>query len=257
MPIETATYINQLDPAIPTGGNKKYEGDDNLRLIKQVLTNSFPNVGGVVSLTHTQLNALARAILTADGTGLTVPAVATRANKLMAFDASGMADTSRGFADLDAAIAIALAVGNFKGNWSSLTGALNTPASVKHNNRYWALLNNLANVALSQPGVTADWQLLTEGVMPQQTVAGSTVSALVGIEYVLTGPACAVTAPVGPQDGDPFSVAPANGLITNTILFGAASFICPGGTFTGTLTMELRLPMLFRYSSTLTAWVLR
>jgi hypothetical protein len=46
---------------------------------------------------------------------------------------------------------------NFKGEWSSLTGALNKPAQVLHNGAYWQLLNNLANVAASEPGITADW----------------------------------------------------------------------------------------------------
>ena len=46
---------------------------------------------------------------------------------------------------------------NFMGAWSSLTGALNKPASVSHAGRVWLLLNNLANVTTSEPGVTADW----------------------------------------------------------------------------------------------------
>ena len=46
---------------------------------------------------------------------------------------------------------------NFKGAWSSLTGALNKPATVLHQGAYWVLLNNLADVTASQPGVTADW----------------------------------------------------------------------------------------------------
>lgn len=52
---------------------------------------------------------------------------------------------------------IAVASANFKGAWSSLTGALNVPAAVWHNSRVWALLVNLANVTTSQPGVSADW----------------------------------------------------------------------------------------------------
>ena len=51
----------------------------------------------------------------------------------------------------------ALAGANFKGNWSALTGALNKPATVAHSSKIWLLLNNLANVTTSQPGVTADW----------------------------------------------------------------------------------------------------
>ena len=37
----------------------------------------------------------------------------------------------------------AVASANFKGAWSSLTGALNIPASVTHNGYLWILLNNL------------------------------------------------------------------------------------------------------------------
>jgi len=47
---------------------------------------------------------------------------------------------------------------DFKGLWSGLTGALNKPATVLHNGAYWSLLNNLANVASSEPGVSnTDW----------------------------------------------------------------------------------------------------
>ena len=53
--------------------------------------------------------------------------------------------------------ASAAASANFKGAWSSLTGALNKPATVLHNGCYWELLNNLPDVTTSQPGVSADW----------------------------------------------------------------------------------------------------
>lgn len=57
-----------------------------------------------------------------------------------------------------ASAASAAAVSNFKGSWSSLTGALNKPATVLHNGAYWALLNNLANVTTSTPSPSnADW----------------------------------------------------------------------------------------------------
>lgn len=51
---------------------------------------------------------------------------------------------------------------NFIGVWSELTGPLNKPATVYHAGQFWALLNNLANVALSEPGVTGDW--VTSGI---------------------------------------------------------------------------------------------
>lgn len=61
MPLESATYISQLDPDLPTGTGADgdiAEGDDVLRLIKAVLVASFPNVSGAVTATHTQLNTV-------------------------------------------------------------------------------------------------------------------------------------------------------------------------------------------------------
>lgn len=52
---------------------------------------------------------------------------------------------------------IAIAAANYKGTWASLSGALNKPASVSHNNALWLLNTNLANVATEQPGVSAAW----------------------------------------------------------------------------------------------------
>ena len=54
---------------------------------------------------------------------------------------------------------LSAAAANMKGNWSSLTGALNKPASVYHAGKAWALLSNLVDVTTSQPGVTSDWVL--------------------------------------------------------------------------------------------------
>ena len=72
-------------------------------------------------------------------------------------------DADRAESAADSAVASA----NFKGAWSSLTGALNIPASVTHNGYLWILLNNLADVTASEPGVSADWQDLA--TIPSQT----------------------------------------------------------------------------------------
>lgn len=68
-----------------------------------------------------------------------------------ASNALGYASDAAAFADIAAANA------NFAGQWSSLTGPLNIPATVFHNGVYWVLLNDLADVTLSEPGVTTDW----------------------------------------------------------------------------------------------------
>lgn len=68
--------------------------------------------------------------------------------------AESEADRAQGYAD-DIAAAV-----NFKGEWNTLTGALNMPATVFHSSYYWVLLNNLADVTASEPGVSADWELV-------------------------------------------------------------------------------------------------
>jgi len=58
MGLEVAQYITGLNTNWPTPEDKVREGDDHLRLLKTVLTNSFPNVGGAMTLSHTQLNLI-------------------------------------------------------------------------------------------------------------------------------------------------------------------------------------------------------
>jgi len=56
------------------------------------------------------------------------------------------------------AASTAQASANNKGNWSALTGALNIPASVNHNDSVWVLNVNLADVTLSEPtDINTDW----------------------------------------------------------------------------------------------------
>lgn len=59
------------------------------------------------------------------------------------------------------AAATAQSASSYKGAWSSLTGALNLPASVSHSGKTWRLENNLADVTLSEPGVSGDWTDIT------------------------------------------------------------------------------------------------
>lgn len=106
-------------------------------------TNAFAWVDAIDTFT-TEANALATAV-DADATAAAASAVSAASSATDATNAS----------------TAALAAANFKGNWSDLTGALNKPASVYHNNVVWMLLNNLANVTTSQPGVSADWTAIS------------------------------------------------------------------------------------------------
>ena len=53
-----------------------------------------------------------------------------------------------------------ISAANFKGEWSSLTGALAVPSTVYHSGTYWQLLDDIADVTLSEPTtVNTDWAL--------------------------------------------------------------------------------------------------
>lgn len=58
MPLETAQYIDTLQPDWPLGTDPESGGDDHLRMIKQVLQNTFPNMNAACELTPAQGNYL-------------------------------------------------------------------------------------------------------------------------------------------------------------------------------------------------------
>lgn len=109
-----------------------------------------------------------------------LPLFATEANALasdvsakqvIASDAASTATAQAVIATNSAASAAASA--NYKGEWSALSGALNIPASVLHSGSIWMLKANIANVATSQPGVSADWVEIGKP-MPAGSIVGTT-----------------------------------------------------------------------------------
>lgn len=57
MPLETGTYISDLNQNNPVGATDgKQRGDDHIRLVKKTILNTFPSVTGAITLTHTQIN---------------------------------------------------------------------------------------------------------------------------------------------------------------------------------------------------------
>jgi len=57
MPVESATYINGLNASYPTGSDNIAQGDNHIRLIKETIKATFPNIAGAVSGTHTAINS--------------------------------------------------------------------------------------------------------------------------------------------------------------------------------------------------------
>lgn len=61
----SSTYVTGLVPANPTSNDNVSDGDNHIRLLKDVVQRSFPNIAGEVSATHTALNAAATDVGTA------------------------------------------------------------------------------------------------------------------------------------------------------------------------------------------------
>ena len=69
MPVESANYISQLNPASPTDASLKSEGDNEFRQIKTVLQTQFPNLATTpVTVTSNQLNDVTNKALRAGDT---------------------------------------------------------------------------------------------------------------------------------------------------------------------------------------------
>jgi hypothetical protein len=73
MPLEQATYINQLVPSNPGATDTVAQADDHLRLIKSVLKSTFPNIAGPVTSTQDQINSPIPSGLIAMWSGATAP----------------------------------------------------------------------------------------------------------------------------------------------------------------------------------------
>lgn len=71
---------------------------------------------------------------------------------------------------------------NFKGNWASLSGGLNKPASAAYAGRVWLLLDNLPEVTAAVPGVSASWAAY-DVLLPVEPVEGPTKTMISGYHY--------------------------------------------------------------------------
>jgi hypothetical protein len=80
----------------------------------------------------------------------------------------------------------AQAAAAYKGEWSTLTGPLNIPATVLHLGRVWLLNANIANVASAEPGVSTAWTAI---VTPQRPSIRPSLS----VDWTLKPTAAALT----------------------------------------------------------------
>ena len=80
MALETATTINQFVATNPVATDGLAEADDHLRLIKSTIKSTLPNVTGLITATHTEINT------SADGDTATTPTTLVDADSVVVND---------------------------------------------------------------------------------------------------------------------------------------------------------------------------
>jgi hypothetical protein len=170
------------------------------------------------------------ASLPANSAGINAAALVTYNNAVDAYN-NAVAGAASASAAAASQVNVA-ALANFKGTWSSLAGAIAKPASVFNNGAYWALLNNLADVTTSQPGVTADWQVVG-GAFPIVPINSNT-TAVPWKTYLIYG-ACTLTLPAISGNGKQVGVIVLPGVV--------GAILAPAGTdkvrnTTGNMTFD-------------------
>lgn len=132
--------------------------------------------------------------------GVQLPRFVTEANALADEMEQDLQSAVQAAALANATSEAAQGLVQYKGEWSSLTGPLAPPASVRHRGRLWVLTAALPNVALSEPGVDlSKWQSVNRGMI----VATSNFAAFSGDDIVCpSASAVTITLPLGPSAGD-------------------------------------------------------
>lgn len=136
-----------------------------------------------------------RVLLAANQAGIAQGHATTAGNR--ALDAEGAANEASQYAQIAASTA------NFKGEWGDLTGPLSIPASAYHNGAYWNLLTDLADVTLSEPGVSADWAGVDVAGIVAWTAISTSTTLTANTNYAVTfGSALNLTLPGSPSNND-------------------------------------------------------
>ncbi|MCD2164278.1 hypothetical protein [Comamonas koreensis] len=120
--------------------------------------------------------------------------------------------------DVQTAANGAFAAANYKGEWSTLTGALAVPATVTHLGRLWYLKLNLANVTTQAPALGSTyWGEVSRNdftVLP--CPAGTTNAADRGL-YRMTAATSVLLLPAAPWHGMVVAAANVSGTLTPVI----------------------------------------
>lgn len=137
---------------------------------------------------------------------------------------AAQADSARQYAvDAQGAREAVWGASNFVGFWSAQAGSLSKPATVKHEDRFWLLGQNVADVTAHEPGQSDAWISLDAGVRPQHLIADGVVACIAGVTYIIAGANVTLIAPTVVLRGDVFAFRLAADVSnTQCVDFGAA-----------------------------------
>lgn len=169
-------------------------------------------------------------------------------------DANTAAETAAArLADVQTAANGAFAAANYKGEWSTLTGALNVPATVTHLGRLWYLKLNLANVASQTPTLgSAYWGEVSRNdftVLP--CPAGSTNAVDRGL-YVMSSASSVLVLPANPADGVVVAAVNTSGTLTPSINRNGKTILGDAENFTMNV---LNFQIVLQYFAAQNNWV--
>jgi hypothetical protein len=184
MALESATYINQLNSANPQSTDSVSQADDHLRLIKAAVQNTFPNVTGPVTKTHSQINDL----LEKSGGTMTGPLTLSGA------PSTSLQAATKGYVD-SAVSASTAGVSSFSGGSTGLTPSSNSTGAVTlggtlgvSNGGTGASDTTTARTNLGVPstagaGASGTWNISISGNAATATSVSSLSAALISSQF--------------------------------------------------------------------------
>lgn len=125
-------------------------------------------------------------------------AVASEVNSAASAAASSSSSATSAASAASASASAAQAAANYKGEWSSLTGILNTPATVSYQGKFYVLTTNVSDVTTHTPGVSSVW-VITGTVENPLTISTNTTAVV--FNYYKVTANCNVTLPASPANG--------------------------------------------------------
>ena len=171
-----------------------------------------------------------------------------------AVNANDSAETAAArLVDVQTAANGAFAAANYKGEWSTLTGALNVPATVTHLGRLWYLKLNLANVTTQAPALGSTYwgEVSRNDFTVYACPAGTTIAADRGM-YRMSSGSSVLQLPASPFNGMVVAAVNASGTLTPYIQRNGKTI---GGDAEDYLMNQLGWQIMLQFDSATNDWV--